>query len=262
MHSIYEKLLTGLRRKSAAIALVVGTLGCLTLMRFVDQPLAQHFQAHTGVLFHIAACVTKVGEAIWWLLPSFALYLAARILWRSPLWAGRALFVFAAVAGSGLLVDALKPLLGRARPVLLFTQHVYGFSYLHFAAVYESFPSGHAACATSAGLALGRLAPRYRALWITVGLLVGLTRVIVTAHYLSDVLAAVLVAGWTVFALERLFARHGVRVGAAHSVHLVTQRSALALRLLGQGLLRPPEPVVAPSAVGYRGKRARLHGSP
>jgi membrane-associated phospholipid phosphatase len=210
-------------------ALTVGSGACVALMRFADRPLAHHFQPHAGLLFHIAALITNAGNAIWWLVPTLAVYLAARIVWRSPLWAARALFLFAAVACSGLMVDVLKPLLGRARPVMLFTHHVYGFTYLHFAAAYESFPSGHAACATGAGLALGVLAPRYRTLSISIGLLLGFTRVIVTAHYLSDVLAAVLVSVWTVVALERLFARHGMGVCEA-TTH---PHSAFARRLLG-----------------------------
>lgn len=245
MHPTYEKPRLGLRHHgTVAGTLGIGTVGCLVLMRFADRPLAQHFHSHSGWLFHLAASITNAGEAIWLLLPTFAIYLAARIVWRSPLWAARALFVFSAVAVSGLAVDVIKPLLGRARPTLLFTQHIYGFSYLHLTAAYESFPSGHAACTAGAGLALGLLARRYRALWVTLGLLLGLTRVITTAHYLSDVLAGMLIAAWTVFALEPLFARHGVLFGPARALQPAARRSALALRLFGSTLPRPaPSPV-------------------
>jgi len=225
--------LDGPRWPLATLLAGAGSAGCLALMRFVDRPLAEHFRPHSGPIFQLAAWLTTLGEAGWWLIPSLAIYLGARLVWRSPLLAGRALFVFAAVAGSGLLVDLIKPLLGRARPTLLFSKHVYGFSYLHLAASYESFPSGHTACAMGAGVALGLLAPRYRPFWIALGLLVGFTRVIVTAHYLSDVVASVLLSLWMVLWLERLFASHGVVVCPSARCPARMLRSQLAKRLLG-----------------------------
>jgi membrane-associated phospholipid phosphatase len=198
-----------------ALALPWGLLALITaglglMMQYVDRPLAQYFAAHAGALFEVASFLTRFGDALWWLLPSLALFLAARFIWRSPPWAARALFVFASVAIPGILVDLIKLIAGRARPELWFTQGIYGFSYPHLQALYQSFPSGHAACASGASVALALLFPRHRPAWVAMGLGLGLTRVIVTAHYLSDVVAATLLAVLIVLELRRVFVRAGL----------------------------------------------------
>jgi membrane-associated phospholipid phosphatase len=219
------------------IALVTSGLGLM--MQYVDRPLARCFAPHDGCLFQVAAFLTRFGNALWWLAPSLGLFLVARFIWRSPAWAARALFLFTSVSTCGILVDLLKLLAGRARPELWFTQGIYGFSYPHLQALYQSFPSGHAACASGAGVALCLLFPRHRPIWVAVALVLGLTRVIVTAHYLSDVVAATLLAALIVHELRRLFARHGLVLGGAAGSGAVQLHSPFAVRLAGSRQVRP-----------------------
>lgn len=228
------------------IAFVTAGLGLLML--YVDRPLAHCFALHAGALFEVASFLTRFGNALWWLLPSFALFLVARFLWRSPAWAARALFVFTSVAVCGILVDLIKLLAGRARPELWLSQGIYGFSYPHLQALYQSFPSGHAACASGAGVALSLLFPRQRRLWVAVAMVLGLTRVVVTAHYLSDVVAASLLAALIVLELRRVFARHGLVLGGASSPGAVLLHSPIAVRLAGSRHARPPRWAAAASA--------------
>ncbi len=228
------------------IALVTAGLGLM--MQYVDRPLARCFALHAGSLFQVASFLTRFGDALWWLLPSFALFLGARFIWRSPAWAARALFLFTSVAACGILVDLIKLLAGRARPELWFTQGIYGFSYPHLQALYQSFPSGHAACASGAGVALSLLFPRHRPIWVAVALVLGLTRVIVTAHYLSDVVAASLLAALIVLELRRVFARHGLVLGGASNASNVQLHSPFAVRLAGSRHVRPPRWSAASSA--------------
>jgi membrane-associated phospholipid phosphatase len=216
--------------------LALGALGLGLMMQFVDRPLAQYFSTHAGAMFRLASFLTRFGDALWWLLPSLVLFLAARFLWRSPTWAARALFVFTSVAVCGILVDLIKLIAGRARPELWLTQGIYGFSYPHLQALYQSFPSGHAACASGAGVALSLLFPRQRPWWIAVGAALGLSRVVVTAHYLSDVVAAGLLAALIVLELRRTFACYGLVLGTARGPGSVRLHSTLAARLVGGAL--------------------------
>ncbi|HXN09601.1 MAG TPA: phosphatase PAP2 family protein [Steroidobacteraceae bacterium] len=249
--AIWNRIAPGRRADAPAlplglIALVTAGLGLM--MQYVDRPLAHCFALHAGPLFQVASFLTRFGNALWWLLPSLALFLVARFIWRSPAWAARALFVFTSVAVCGILVDLIKLLAGRARPELWFSQGIYGFSYPHLQALYQSFPSGHAACASSAGVALSLLFPRHRPLWVAVALVLGLTRVIVTAHYLSDVVAASLLAALIVLELRRVFARHGLVLGGASSPGAVQLHSPFAARLAGSRHARPPRWPAAASA--------------
>ena len=83
---------------------------------------------------------------------------------------------------------ALKILLGRARPELLFDQSLYGFYGLHFVRPFWSFPSGHTTTVVGLVLGLMLIFPRHFYAFIVAGLLVISTRVFLTDHYLSDVL--------------------------------------------------------------------------
>jgi len=53
-------------------------------------------------------------------------------------------------------------------------------------------------------VALAILFPRWRLLWYALAILVSMSRVIIGAHYLSDVLAGAYVAVMTVLVLARL----------------------------------------------------------
>jgi membrane-associated phospholipid phosphatase len=241
------------------IALVTAGLGFM--MQFVDRPLAQYFATHGGALFRLAAFLTRFGDALWWLLPSFALFMWARFVWRCPALAARALFVFTSVAACGILVDLVKLIAGRARPELWLTQGIYGFSYPHLQALYQSFPSGHAACASGAGIALSLLFPRHRPAWVAVAVVLGLTRVVVTAHYLSDVVAATLLAALIVLELRRVFARHGLVFGRMPGAGAVQLRSRFATRLAG-GTPAASPPWLAPRPIRVARRGAERFAAP
>jgi len=124
-------------------------------------------------------------------LPVLAWLVLHRAWWTAA-------WVLTAAGLVGLLTAALKELVGRQRP-----------QFAEGGARYESlsFPSGHSsgiACLVTVLLVLAwpRLAPSARRVWLGLGLalvlLVGLTRMWLGVHFLSDVLGGwVFGAGWT-----------------------------------------------------------------
>ena len=109
------------------------------------------------------------------------------------------------VALSGLLVNLLKVLFGRARPRLLDQFGAHYFDPLTFGYLNASFPSGHS---TTVGAIVGILMiwfPRWSLLIVELGLFFAATRIAAQAHYPSDVVAGFLLgrsfrsrwrAGW------------------------------------------------------------------
>jgi len=91
------------------------------------------------------------------------------------------------VTAAMLLGETLKWFFGRYRPEMLFTRGLYGFSWFAVKGSAHSFPSGHTFRIFAAMTALGLLWPRARALLLGVAVLVGVSRVLVTRHYPSDV---------------------------------------------------------------------------
>jgi undecaprenyl-diphosphatase len=102
--------------------------------------------------------------------------------------AARMGFLFLAIGVPGLVVTIAKRIIGRARPVAA-GEDVFLYKLFLWRADYASFPSGHATTAFAAAVALGVLWPRLRPLFWTYAVVVALSRVMVTAHHPSDVVA-------------------------------------------------------------------------
>ncbi len=188
---------------------------------FADYDLALAFAAmkqQSPVLIAPFQAITTLGKSQWYLYP-LALYLVwawvmskqqpeQRARWLRHLQIAG--FIFANIAVSGLAADAVKILVGRPRPVLLIEQDIFNqLSPFIFKSRWWSFPSGHSITGLSLALSVGAFWPRWR--WVLLGLagLIAASRVIVTAHYLSDTLAG-LGLGVIIFSLlTMLFKKRG-----------------------------------------------------
>ena len=175
----------------------------------IDEPLARYFQGIDPSVKTIFTVVTQFGEGGVYLVPLGLMIIASvyagqvRLAWRAG-------YVFAAVALPGILADIVKPVFGRARPELLFRDRIFGFTWQGAHADLWSFPSGHAVTITALATALYALYPPLWPVYLLAALLIAASRVIVDAHYLSDVVAGAylgFVFAWTLAAAAK---RHGV----------------------------------------------------
>jgi undecaprenyl-diphosphatase len=115
-------------------------------------------------------------------------------------------YVFASVAAAGIVTSFLKCLIGRARPVQLDQFGLYGFRPWNWTeARWHSLPSGEATTAFAVAGALIVLFPRYRLLWWAFAVAMAASRVMVNAHYGSDIVAGAAVGALTALAVRRLF---------------------------------------------------------
>lgn len=155
---------------------------------FLDIPVARGFRESHGLHILFWKRTTNFGLA----LPYIAVCGGFWYFYKDkkPEAARMALYILFAVALSGIAADIIKPLLARYRPSLLFSDNLYGFSYFHFKfdTNYLSFPSGHTATAFAVASMLGYYFKRYRYLAFLGAVLVGLSRIALTKHYISDVI--------------------------------------------------------------------------
>lgn len=117
-----------------------------------------------------------------------------RYLHRNKRFENTAWFVWLCLVITGAICLFLKVIFGRARPGLYFSDDLYGFYWLQKHASFWSFPSGHTTNIMGLTFALSIILPKYCYYFITAGLIVAFSRVLLTHHYLSDVLAAVYLA--------------------------------------------------------------------
>jgi membrane-associated phospholipid phosphatase len=181
----------------------------------IDQPVARLMADNGALLVHVFTVITWFGQGGVVLYPTGAMLLAA--LWLRPRLPSlmealdrlirRAIMIFATVAGAGLVNDLFKIVFGRARPRMWLGGDLSGFQFLRYGAKFASFPSGHTATSVAAAVALGALFPRWRAGFAFAALLIAGSRVIIDAHYVSDVLAGAAVGGVTALLIVEAFRR-------------------------------------------------------
>jgi membrane-associated phospholipid phosphatase len=172
----------------------LGTAIVITLLfLFADRPV--DLAAHTlkGSFWYQAGKIVSLAanHHLYSILLLIGLVLAGAIALARGLspWVRSLLFVCLAVVLAMFAGDFLKWLFGRYRPSELFGKHLYGFSFFTYEYLQHSFPSGHTLRIFSAMTALSLVWPRARIFWLAVAVLVGISRVVVTKHFPSDVVA-------------------------------------------------------------------------
>lgn len=173
---------------------------------FLDRPIAQ-WSAHycTGKYNDFFVTVTQLGISTPYLIGSallfFYFYYVKKILYLSY----HALFIFTAVALSGIISDIIKIIVARFRPCMFFEKGLYGFDFFHRNSALNSFPSGHTTTAFALAMYVSLYWPRWAIVGWIIAIAVGASRVLLTMHYLSDVLAGTLVGTITVSFLSIYF---------------------------------------------------------
>ena len=199
-----------------AVALVVLVLSAVALQ---DTSIIAA-QSHEAASLHLfGVVVSHLGLSGYMLAASAATVIVASVvlrraerperILRARLTAERGLFVFAAVALSGLSCQAIKHLVGRARPRFFPEWGAFHFAGPSLRSGIDSFPSGHSTSVFAAAVSLGLLLPAWRVPLFALAVLVCVSRVLAGAHYPSDTVAgAVLGSAVTLWLARRFAERH------------------------------------------------------
>jgi len=182
-----------------ALSLVSVVVFCVFSYLYLDTEVATFFYKNRP-FFGFFEVVTQLGTQKWYLLSSAIFFVLFRYIFRLKEAANRFLYFFVAVAGSGLIIDILKFIFGRARPKLFFEQDIYGIKFFGTEHLYFSLPSGHSGVAFSVAVGVASFFPRYAILAFFAAAIVALSRVGLSVHYLSDIVAGsyigVVIAVW------------------------------------------------------------------
>lgn len=135
-------------------------------------------------------------------------------------------FVFASVAGSGIVASLFKNLYGRARPEHLVGDAVFQVHFAAFSSQWAAFPSGHATTAGASAAVLALLFPRWRGPVVAAGVAIAITRIALGAHFPSDVVAGFAFGAGFTLMLAHALAGRGVVFGRDGDGRLVTRPAA------------------------------------
>jgi undecaprenyl-diphosphatase len=234
--------------KPLAIAAAL-SLGVLVLgMMFVDARISSQMRGLPHWVQSFFDWITDFGKSgyVLWPLGLLFLFLCA----APPLFSSvqqrvlaaimvRIGFLFTAVALPSLFDTIIKRLIGRARPMVTGHFDPYAFNPFIWRNDYASLPSGHATTAFAILVAFSSLWPGARAYFLVYALLIAASRVVLTAHYPTDVAAGALVGIVGALLVRRWFAlrRLGFSIGPDGTVHPYPGPSRKRVKSVARGLL-------------------------
>jgi membrane-associated phospholipid phosphatase len=162
----------------------------------IDRSLAHFIYDHVSARAHKALDgVTHYAKAGHWLAAAVLALIVAALMRHFGLFADQVVllinysfaFIVSLVVGSAVL-HLIKLVLGRRRPRDDMEMGLYGFMPLAFNPDYNSFPSGHALTICCVAVIFTCVWPMWAVVWFSIAALLAVTRALLTAHFLSDVL--------------------------------------------------------------------------
>lgn len=230
------------RRNWWQFALLFATL--VAALYWIDITASRYAGSFPPEVIGFFEWLTEWGESDWILIPSLAFAVLCGVLAfvipkRIPKLALLQMtqvfaFIFIGVGLPGLIANLLKRTIGRGRPELFDQVGSLGFQNFANNYAFESFPSGHATTALGMAFVVGFLAPRWFPALLAFGLGIAISRVVVGAHYPTDVLAGMALGTLGAYAVRNFFAlrRWGFEFAQNGNVRL---RDAVAVRRLIKG---------------------------
>ena len=161
----------------------------------IDRRLAHFIYDHVSAKVHKALdSITHYAKAGHWLAAAILALIVAAVMRHYEVLADEATmlvnyslaFIASLTLGSAVL-HVIKLVLGRRRPRDDMEMGLYGFVWFKFKLDYNSFPSGHALTITCVAVIASCVWPHLAILWFAIALWLGVTRALLTAHFLSDV---------------------------------------------------------------------------
>jgi len=190
-----------------SIIVTIFLLGLLSYF-YLDKSIAYFFYENiTGDLKEYIKLFSKSGEAIYPIIILVFIFLISYKRYR--FYEKLSLFLLSSIALSGIITDIIKFVVARYRPPMLFDKNLYGFKGFDIGFLVNSFPSGHSATAFSVGVGLMLIFPKYKYLFLLFAFLVAFSRILLSVHFLSDVLIGSLIGGLTSIYLYNKFIEKG-----------------------------------------------------
>ncbi|MBK9321796.1 MAG: phosphatase PAP2 family protein [Bdellovibrionaceae bacterium] len=181
-------------RRIITLTLLGITLSGISIL-IIDQPLSQYFrQPELLPLWLKARAITNIGLGDPYFMIAILIYIFAK--WIRPQltkWREFGRDFFFSLLGSGFLIHLIKFSFGRQRPhlsedlnPLIFTPFTTDWNF-------HSFASGHTQVLFTVATMMSLTLPRWSWLYFSLATALGLTRVIIHDHFLSDFIGGAVV---------------------------------------------------------------------
>jgi len=180
--------------KAICIYLLLGVFFFL----FFDYSISKFFYNINSQTKSLFETLTHFGDSLYFFVPTILIWTVIKIIQNKNkiiiTIKDISLFIFLNILLSGIAVQIFKHILGRPRPPLLHSNNLTNLDIFNFDSRWHSFPSGHTATIFAFIFCLIFLFPKIKNILITLAIVIASTRVIVGAHYVSDIFGGALVA--------------------------------------------------------------------
>ncbi len=156
----------------------------------------------TSYLKNFFIRTTELGDSLWYFLIIIFVFLLSFVGIKTKMISSKiylylrnfCIFSFFYLLFVGLVTQILKHLIGRPRPNYTNFEDSAVFNFFSTDSSFHSFPSGHSSTIIALSIILSLLIPRLKIFFFTCAFVVALSRVVVGAHFVSDIIAGSLVA--------------------------------------------------------------------
>ena len=146
--------------------------------------------------------ITELGDSLWYFLIFFLIFIFSFIakkiniisLKKYSYLKNISIFSFSYLFLVGTITQIIKHLVGRPRPNYTNLNENLEFIFLSTNSTFHSFPSGHASTIIATTIIASLMIPGLRSFFYICGALIALSRVVVGAHFMTDVTAGALLA--------------------------------------------------------------------
>ncbi len=186
-------------------------LGVLVFL-FFDYSISKIFYNINSQTKSLFETLTHFGDSLYFFTTTIIIWVTIKIIQNKNkiliTISDISIFIFLNILFSGIIVQIFKHLIGRPRPSLFHSNELSALDFFNFKSSWHSFPSGHTATIFACIFCLIFLFPKIKNILISIAIIVASTRVIVGAHYVSDIFAGALVAYiTTIFLRDKFFQR-------------------------------------------------------
>ena len=165
---------------------------------FFDYSIASFFHSLNYQTKSLFGTLTHFGDSLYFFIPTILTWALIKIIKSKNQIINTiseiSLFIFLNILLSGIVTQILKHAIGRPRPVLFNGFDLKSLDFIHFDSKWHSFPSGHSATIFAFIFCMIFLFPKIKNILITIAIIIASTRVIVGAHFISDIFGGALVA--------------------------------------------------------------------
>ena len=146
--------------------------------------------------------ITELGDSLWYFFMFFIIFSISFLSKKTSLISFKtysylkrfSLFGFFYLLLVGATTQIIKHLVGRPRPNHASLDEGFDFNFLTTESTFHSFPSGHSSTIIAIALIASLVLPSLKYFFYICGLIIAFSRVVVGAHFITDVVAGTLIA--------------------------------------------------------------------